>query len=599
MKRISKILSLILALAVFIQVPLTAFAQSSSVSKYTGNTYTHQDRFDGYDIINGIDVSQHNGSIDFKKVKADGIDFVFIRVGYTGYTKSSFSLNYDTKYKTYLNDAINAGLQVGVYWYSQALTTSEAVQEAGRLLTAIEGYSITMPVVFDYEFAGTSAGRLDSANLSKEKMTANAMAFLDTVSSAGYDACLYANASFLKDKLNASQISAIYKVWLAHYTTKTSYAGDYDYWQYSSSGAVSGISSRVDMNFWYVNSNAVELENQYFTGAPITPEPTVIYGDLVLTNGIDYILTYTNNIYPGTATITATGINAYTGFTAKYRFKITPYPVSGVTLTGRTNTSLSLSWTPSPYASQYRIYVTNNTYSTSFSKTVTSITCTLNNLTAGNNYTVYVCAGIKNASGVTVWGDYSQGLNVSTTGNSITGLKVKSRSTSAIRLTWSKLADAQYYIVYIYNSETKSYIKDGQTKGNTNNYLVSGLSAGKTYKFKVSPVKNGYEGKKSDYLKAVTKPKKTSIKSAKSSSKKKITVKWSSQSASGYQIQWSTTKNFSKNYKSVTVGSGTKSKTIKTAKSKKKYYVRVRACKTLGKTKYYGKWSSVKAVNVK
>ncbi|MGN1124250.1 MAG: GH25 family lysozyme [Eubacterium sp.] len=599
MKKTSKILSVILAIAIFMQMPMTAFAQSSSKSNYTGSTYTHQDKFDGYDIINGIDVSQHNGTIDFNKVKADGIDFAFIRVGYTGYTKSSFSLNYDSKYKTYLNDAINAGLKVGVYWYSQAVTTAEAIQEASKLLTAIEGYNITMPVVFDYEFAGTASGRLDSAKLSKDKMTANAMAFLDTVASAGYEACIYASANFLRDKLNAAEISSVYKVWLAHYTTKTAYAGDYDYWQYSSSGKVSGISSRVDMNFWYVNSNIIELENQFYTGAPITPLPAVIYNNIILTKDIDYTLTYSDNINPGTATIIATGINNYAGFSAKYQFKIIPYTVTGVNITGVTDTTISLNWTPIQNAYQYRVYVTNNTYSTAFSKTVTTNNCTLNNLTAGNNYTVYVCAGIKSTSQNVIWGDYSQGINVSTTGNSISGLKVKSSSTSAIRLTWNKLSDVQYYIVYIYSSETGSYIKDGQTDGNTNNYLVSGLSAGKTYKFRVSPVKNGFEGKKSNYLKAVTKPKKASIKSAKSSAKKKITVKWSSQSASGYQIQWSTKKNFSSNYKTVTVSSGTKSKTIKTAKSKTKYYVRVRAFTKANGVKSYGKWSSVKAVNVK
>lgn len=266
MKKFIKIICTILAVIMVFQTSLTALASTNTVCKYDDNkTYIHNTKYDSFTKINGIDVSEWNKTIDFNAVKADGIDFVYVRVGYTGYSKSKFSLNYDKYYVTNITNALAAGLQVGVYWYSQALNEGEAVQEANMLFNAITNpdgtpkYNITMPVVDDYEFAGTSNGRLDSANLSKAQMTANALAFLGVVSQKGYTPCFYANKSFLENRVYASQISPYAKIWLAHYNTVTGYAGDYEYWQYTSSGKVAGISGNVDVNVWYQNSTAAPL----------------------------------------------------------------------------------------------------------------------------------------------------------------------------------------------------------------------------------------------------------------------------------------------------------------------------------------------------
>lgn len=595
MKRIIKFLSVILALAIIIQSPISVLAAVKN--KYTNTTYTHQSRFDGYDIINGIDVSQHNDDVDFNKVKADGIEYVFVRVGYTGYTKSKFSLNYDKKYKTYIKDALAAGLRVGVYWYSQALTTKEAVSEAGKLLSAIEGYGITMPVVYDYEFAGTSAGRLDSAKLSRAKMTANALAFLDTVSAAGYDACLYASENFLKEKLYASQISSLYKVWLANYSSKTAYTGDYEFWQYTSKGKVNGISGSVDMNFWYYDNNLINLADEVYTGAPITPEPLVIYGDTVLVKGIDYDLIYTNNLYVGTGIIEAVGKNAYQGYYAKYRFKIVPQSVEGLTYLSATKESLTYSWTPAVGATAYKVYGVNNTKGNSFSKTVYANYAVLEHLTQDNSYTIKVSAGIPTADGNIMWGAYSDPVTSTTAGGSITGLKVKSKSDTAIRVSWNKKYGVDGYAIYQYNEKRKHYDRVGTASANATSYKITGLKPGKAYKFRVGPIKSGIVGEKI-YVKGLTRPSKVSIKSVKNSSKRKATVYFKTNGAAGYQIQWSTKKNFSSDRKTVTFGRTSK-KTIKTAKSKKRYYFRVRAYTKLGSEKIYGSWSSTKSVYIK
>ena len=201
-KKMKAVIAFLLAVITAFSTPVLAMAAVTTTSKYTGKVYTHNAKLQKYSVINVIDVSSHNGSsIDWTKLKNDGIENAIIRVGFTGYTKSKHSLKYDTYYEQNITGAINAGIPVGVYWYSQALNESEAKAEANKLLSAIKGYDIELPVYFDYEFAGRSEGRLDSAwstgALNKTKMPANTRAFCETVKAAGYTAGVYANAYFL------------------------------------------------------------------------------------------------------------------------------------------------------------------------------------------------------------------------------------------------------------------------------------------------------------------------------------------------------------------------------------------------------------------
>lgn len=455
MKKSIKILSVFLAVIMAFASTSVAFASTKFYSKYDGKTYTHNTKFDTFNKVVGIDVSMHNKTVDFNKVKADGIDFVYVRVGYTGYTKKKLSLNYDPYYQENITNALAAGLRVGVYWYSQALNEEEALQEANMLLNVIGSYNITLPVVYDYEFAGVGDdGRLDSANLSKAQMTANSLAFLNRVSQMGYTPCLYANYSFLKNRVNASQISSIAKIWLAHYNTSTDYPGDYEYWQYTSDGRVNGISGRVDMNVWYQGAQAA------VPTAPVTPNVT----------------------------------------------QPTAKKVTGVKLKAKTNTTLTFSW-------------------------------------ASQNY-------------------------------------------------------AEYYNIYKYDSKKGKYVKVGTTAGNVNTFKVRGLPEGSYFRFKITAVVGGNEGARSEPYKVVTNPRKVQTKLAKSTKKRKITFKWKKTTGTGYQYQWSTSKNFKKNY--LTKTTKKTNVTISTSKSRKTYYVRVRAYKTHSNgKKYYGKWSTVKKVKVK
>ncbi len=260
-KFLSKLLicSLIMQ-SVFLFSDTTYFLNNTHVSAaitgkspFTSSTYTHNDIFKNYNIYNGIDVSKYNGDINWDKVKKDGVDFVIVRVGYRGYGKSG-TLCTDPNYKANIEGALAAGIKVGVYYFTEALTTDEAREEAEFCISKIKDYNITLPVAIDYEYptdGKNPIGRMYNAKLTKAEATANVKAFCAAVKKAGYTPLVYANKSDLSSLINGKTIGNTYKVWLANYTTKTTYANSYEYWQYTSSGKVSGITGKVDCNFWY------------------------------------------------------------------------------------------------------------------------------------------------------------------------------------------------------------------------------------------------------------------------------------------------------------------------------------------------------------
>lgn len=195
----------------------------------------------------GIDVSSYQGEVDWERVAAAGVDFVMIRVGYRGYTLGSI---YQDSYFTYnITGALDAGLDVGVYFFSQAVTEAEAVEEARQTLAWIAGYDITYPVVFDWERISGSSSR--TSTTTGETITACARAFCEVVQVAGYTPMVYGNPSDVRDGDLLLEQLTDYPFWLAHYTdgwTPTTFPYHYQMWQYTSYGTVDGIAGRVDLN---------------------------------------------------------------------------------------------------------------------------------------------------------------------------------------------------------------------------------------------------------------------------------------------------------------------------------------------------------------
>ncbi len=211
----------------------------------------------GNEVIRcGIDVSSYQGNIDWAAVADAGIEFAFIRAGYRGW--GTAKLVDDSYMAKNIEGALVNGIQVGIYVYSQATTAAEAEEEAQFILDRIDGYEITLPLVIDYEYAeqnGRYVGYLYDAKLSKDDATAVCNAFCDKVTAAGYQAAVYANMSMLNNHLNAAQLTGT--IWLAHYATSTTYTGDYDFWQCTSSGSINGVpSENVDLDFWFDDSGA-------------------------------------------------------------------------------------------------------------------------------------------------------------------------------------------------------------------------------------------------------------------------------------------------------------------------------------------------------
>lgn len=201
---------------------------------------------DGASVF-GIDVSKWNKEIDWQKVKAAGVEYAIIRCGYRG--ASTGALVEDPYFEKNIKNATEAGVRVGVYFFTQATTPVEAVEEASMVLMLCNQYKISFPLYIDTEGAGGN-GRADGLDV--ETRTAVCTAFCETIENAGYTAGVYASKNWLTGKLDARKLSP-YSVWLAQYSGKPSYQGTYDMWQYTSAGTVDGISTLVDFNVSYMD----------------------------------------------------------------------------------------------------------------------------------------------------------------------------------------------------------------------------------------------------------------------------------------------------------------------------------------------------------
>ena len=201
--------------------------------------------------VKGIDVSKWNGTnINWKQVKESGVEFVIIRCAYRGYGKEG-KLVEDPNFHANLAGARAAGLRVGVYFFSQAITEKEAVEEASVCLKLVNGAKLDYPIYFDSEFARSDrGGRADW--LSKADRTDIAVAFCETIRNSGYRTGVYASESFFQHHLNFSTLTKNgYSIWNAHYGVSAS-GIRCDIWQYTGSGSVPGISGAVDINISYI-----------------------------------------------------------------------------------------------------------------------------------------------------------------------------------------------------------------------------------------------------------------------------------------------------------------------------------------------------------
>ena len=215
-------------------------------------------------LSNGIDLSCHNGSIDWSKIKTD---FVLLRAGYGKEITQK-----DDRFEEYYAGAKANGIPVGAYWYSYAMSIEEAIQEADVFLTTIKGKQFEYPVFYDVEES-------KQFELGKEKLSAIICAFLERVEAAGYFVGLYGSASSLTTH-TADDIKRKYAIWLAHWCDSTNYSGAYGIWQHSCKGKVNGISGDVDLDKCYVDYPE-RIKAKRLNGFGGTPTPAPVPDDSV------------------------------------------------------------------------------------------------------------------------------------------------------------------------------------------------------------------------------------------------------------------------------------------------------------------------------
>lgn len=209
----------------------------------------------------GIDVSRWNEEINWNKVKDAGIKYAIIRAGYRGSVTGT--LVEDWYFKENVEGAAAAGIPIGLYFFTQATTEVEAVEEASMVLTLCKNYDITYPIFIDTEGAGGN-GRADA--LDTKTRTAVCLAFCETIRRAGYEAGIYASKNWFSKNIDTSVLTDDTYIWLAEYGDAVTYDKKYHIWQYTSSGRVLGIEGRVDLNLSYLEpelkEKSEEVENR-------------------------------------------------------------------------------------------------------------------------------------------------------------------------------------------------------------------------------------------------------------------------------------------------------------------------------------------------
>lgn len=574
------------------------------------DSLTHQNRFSGVSKVYGIDVSYYQGNIDWKKVKNNGVEFVIIRVGYRGYG-SAGTLVEDPKFKTYLDGATKAGLKVGVYFYTQAITTAEAKAEAKFVLDRIKGYSLQMPVYYDIESVDYDTGRLDSAGLSKAQKTALCTAFCDTIIKSGYSAGVYANYTWLNYYIDGAGLGKKYPIWLAHYTSNTNYDQRMDMWQYSGSGTVSGISAYTDVNVWYSGklplyvSDLISVANTStsnkfaWNGAPDATGYEVYQGtspsDPHKKKIGDTKNTYFTNSNKSTGTMykymvraysDASGKRVYGDYSDVFTTCTLPANISKISASAR-GTSVTISWDKVSKATDYIVeHYVNGAWKQV--GTTSSLSYKVNGITQ-NGVNKFRVKARRNYSGVYYNGGYTYvNAEVTDIPSTVTGIRSTSNTSTSNTITWNASKKAEGYEIYQWIGTNDSYKLIGTTT--STKFTNSKKSSGTMYRYKVRAFNTvdgqRIEGAYSSELTTCTLPANVSF-SLCSTDVDSITLNWNKVSkATGYQVEMYTNGT----WKTLSTLSGT-SYTASDLSQKTAYRFRVRAIRNYNYINYYGDYT--------
>ena len=334
--RLIALAAIVLLLAAII-LKLVLYIGSISRIQLSDEGLIHDERFKDSVVVHGIDVSEYQDDINWKKVKSSGADFVFIRAGYR--SAETGELREDADFSTNMRDANKAGIMCGAYFFSQALNEVEAVEEAEYLLGLVKRYDIEMPLVIDYELY--PGGRLQKV-VDAGEMPASSMyhdvvlAFCRRVEKAGYESAVYANYDMLTNYMDSTLLDDEAVIWAAQYGGECDVEGNYLYWQCAEDEAVGGIEGNVDHDIWYIEPGRVYSTRAKGKKDPTSigdckvlfdrssyklknhrakPEVTITCGDKKLRSGKDYIVSFVKNTASGTGYAIVRGKGKYKDWT--------------------------------------------------------------------------------------------------------------------------------------------------------------------------------------------------------------------------------------------------------------------------------------------
>lgn len=208
--------------------------------------YTYSD--DNYTSRLGVDVSKFQGNINWKKVKNSGINFAIIRLGFRGYGDMG-NIVLDSTFEQNASQANDAGIKIGIYFFSQAITEEEAIEEANYVIQNIKDKNITYPICFDLEKIKYDTARTD--NLTAEQITKITIAFCNQIQNAGYTPIIYGNSKTFTTRMQLEQLNHFQK-WYADYQQTPLYPYEFSFWQYTETGKVAGIDGNVDINLQFI-----------------------------------------------------------------------------------------------------------------------------------------------------------------------------------------------------------------------------------------------------------------------------------------------------------------------------------------------------------
>ena len=578
-----------------------------------GSGLKHDPRFDGSRKVYGIDISKWQKTIDWNKVKADGVEFVIIRLGYRAQATGTLTL--DECFDQNIQGAHDAGLKIGVYFYTQAITNAEAKAEAQFCVNKLKDYEgyLSFPVMYDIE--NTSSDRMGKAKVTTAQRTAFCKEFCDEAIASGYKSGVYASLSYFQDNLKPETFSNEYHNWLARYATAYNYNGKqyngaYEMWQYTSTGKVSGISGNVDLDVYYAMTpdtvSEVKMKANSTTAIELSwkKQESVNGYEINIYNENNELLSTTysategiviGNLLPGT-TYKFTVRAYYDGDEIIYgsysnvaAFTTRPEKVNDVRMGGYSDSSITLKWNQVGGATGYNVYrYDSSTKEKTLIASTASTSYKVSKLEKKKRYYFKVEA-YRTVSGITSNGEMSTVFQGATRTDRVTDVKKKSNSSSSVKISWKKQSGVTGYRISCYES-SGALFSESYTTGNKNDFTVKGLEGGKTYKFRVSSyltskAGNSY-GPMSKSISMTTKPEKVTELGASTTTKTSITLSWEKVTgATGYKVYAYNTRTKKATLIATTRTNSYKVKKLTTAK---KYSYVVKAYRVYAKTTYLG-----------